>query len=128
MFLSATLGLTEPTTQTYKGVQPVEVGSCSLSPQLSTLSESYFGGIAGVATLNISFVNRSPKTVSRVEFAVNDGQAAAQIDDAGTFSTGVAVNHTYSAPALMRSNVSCTGTFRRLRRWQHLARPVIRIP
>jgi hypothetical protein len=104
LLLASTLASGQPATEAYTGIEPVQVASCSVAPQLPS---SYFGvEIPGVSTLNISFVNRAPKTISKVEFAVSDGAETLPVVDAGTFSQGATIDHDFTASALI-GNVSC---------------------
>jgi hypothetical protein len=45
--------------------------------------------------LRIAFINRSPQTAVRVAFRVNYRGAEENIIDAGTFSSGVNIDHTF---------------------------------
>ena len=109
LLLTAALGTTpaQPASEAYTSTQPIQVASCSLSPQTA---QTTFGGLAipQAASVDLSFVNRSQKTVESVAFAVGNGRTDTQIVTSGTFSSGVAINQEFSAPALSaQSDVRC---------------------
>lgn len=108
LFLAVGLSPADPSTEAYTDVQPVAVAGCSVVGHWPAISGSYFGPIvSGNSSLNISFVDRDPKPIRKVEFAVSDGNVTIPVVDEGTFSTGVAVNHHFSEPALTDRGVSC---------------------
>jgi hypothetical protein len=103
---AATLAVASPlAVRAYTMPAPVSVASCSIAPQVP---QSYFddAAIPGAGMLNISFTNKSPKAILKVEFAVSDGTGTAPIVDAGVFSTGIAIDHEFTNPGLS-GNVRC---------------------
>jgi hypothetical protein len=106
LLLASTL-VAQSSTQAYSSTVPVQVSACELSP--SPVAVDAFDGIRapGAGSLRVAFVNRSAKTISSVQFAVSDGQATANVVDAGTFSRDITIDHTFIAPALS-SDVSCS--------------------
>jgi hypothetical protein len=109
LLLAAGLNPAQPSTEAYTGVEPVQVAACSVAQQGGTTPGSDFGPLVpSIGSLNISFVDRDPKPVTRVEFAVSDGSTTIPVIDEGNFSSGVAINHNFQEPALSGGDVSCT--------------------
>ncbi|HUN29730.1 MAG TPA: hypothetical protein VMV65_07970 [Alphaproteobacteria bacterium] len=90
---------TAPAQIAYSGTAPVRVASCSVT-QASPALYNPFGtnGAAQAAETAISFVNQAPGAVSAVTFSVSDGRTTSRIVDKGTFSSGVAINHSFITP------------------------------
>jgi hypothetical protein len=88
-----------PTQSAYTGIQPIAVASCALEPGTPDLSLPYgLPSLSGDALIAISFMNEAPATVGSVTFDVSDGRTTSQIVDKGTFSRGVAIDHSYDTP------------------------------
>jgi hypothetical protein len=108
LLLAAGLNPAHPTTEAYTGVEPVQVVACSVAEQGATIPGSYFGALVpSIGSLNISFVNRGPRPITKVEFAVKGGGTAIPVVDEGTFSSGIKIDHNFAEPALS-GDVSCT--------------------
>jgi hypothetical protein len=102
---------TAPTQSAYTGIEPVRVASCSVTPAAPTISLPF--GMAEapqVAQTAISFVNLAPRAIAAVTFDVSDGRTTSQIVDRGTFSSGVAIDHSFTTPEFGGdlSGVSCS--------------------
>ena len=100
-----------PVQTAYTGSEPVRVASCSLTPAAPAIPMPYgpFSTPTGASTA-ISFVNQAPATVSAVTFVVSDGRTTSQIVDKGTFSSGIAIDHSFITPEFQNdvSNVTCS--------------------
>ncbi len=95
-----------PATTAYTAVAPIAISACTLQ---SELPQANFAGL-DIPTVNavaISFVNRNEKAISSVSFDVSDGRTTNRIVDTGTFSTGTAIDHSFSTPSLSDA-VSCS--------------------
>jgi hypothetical protein len=104
----AALDTVQPNTKAYTGAPPIQVASCSVVKASAAIPGSYFGPIVrNVGSLNVSFVNREAKPITKVAFTVNGEKTTLTVVDEGTFSTGVVINHTFPEPALTDENVSC---------------------
>lgn len=107
LLLAAVLSPAQPSTEAYTAVEPLKVAGCSVVAH-GPIPGSYFGPIVSrIPSLNISFVDRNLKPITKIEFAVSDGNTTIPVVDEGTFSTGVVINHTFSEPALTGRDVSC---------------------
>jgi hypothetical protein len=109
--LSAAVAAT-PVQYAYTGTSPVTVASCALQPSAPSFSLPYYGGgqtPASAGSTAISFENEAPATVSSVTFDVSDGRTTSRIVDKGTFSSGVAIDHSFITPQFQDdlSNVTC---------------------
>ncbi|MGA7572313.1 MAG: hypothetical protein WBG27_03710 [Candidatus Aquilonibacter sp.] len=92
---------TAPSQSAYTGIQPVRVASCVLEPAAPSLDLAYSPFSAqGEASTVISFVNQAPATIASVTFDVSDGRTTSRIIDKGTFSNGVAIEHSFVTPEL----------------------------
>lgn len=115
---------TAPTQSAYMGIQPIRVASCSLESAVPGFALPYSPPeTAGAASTTISFVNQAPAAVASVTFAVSDGRTTSQIVDKGTFSSGIAINHSFLTPEFQGdlSDVTCAVTsvaFADGSRWQ----------
>ena len=88
-----------PTQSAYTGIEPVRVASCALEPATPAIDLAYSPAVAsGAASTVISFVNEAPATIASVTFDVSDGRTTSQIVDKGTFSSGVAIDHSFITP------------------------------
>ena len=115
LFLSFFLAGALQTTQIspvvgYTSARPVDVKSCALEPDPTTLTNEFAIRASGAEWVSISFVNEGPKPVASISFDVTDGQRTSRIVDTGTFSSGVAINHQLDAPGFPNANssVRCT--------------------
>lgn len=93
-----------------QGAAPVRVKSCTVNQYMPTqpaLRRYYWYdyGFAGPSVpygspytdgISISFVNTSARTADRVVFGVNYRGDFQRVIDAGTFSPGVTINHTFA--------------------------------
>lgn len=100
------------TTQSaYTGIEPVRVASCSVTPASPALSLPFGTTEAPqVAQTAISFVNQAQGAIAAVTFNVSDGRTTSQIVDKGTFSSGVAIDHSFITPEFGNdlSDLSCS--------------------
>ena len=98
--LAATLAVsTSPTPQAQ---YPIGVTRCDVSQSTFPLPE---GGIApALNSLQISFVNHAPVAVKDVKFLVSYRGASETIDDRGTFSQNVAIEHNFDPSADLFGN------------------------
>jgi hypothetical protein len=93
-----------------QGAPPVEIKKCSVlryRPATPAYRRSYWYdyGFAGPIVprdspytdgIAISFVNRSPKTADRVVFGVDYRGDFQHVVDAGSFTTGAGIDHTFA--------------------------------
>ena len=103
----ATLGLAAafsaaanlPTPQTIAfSASPVQVTSCAYTAVPSLSATSFDNGYApSIGNLRISFVNLAPVAATRVSFAVTEDGQTRVVEDNGTFSTGTAIDHEFTA-------------------------------
>jgi hypothetical protein len=108
LLLIAGLNPAQPTTEAYSGVEPVQVAACAVAEQGTTVPGSYFGAmVPSIGSLNVSFVNRDSRPITKVEFAVKDRGTTISVVDEGTFSSGIRIDHNFAEPALS-GDVSCT--------------------
>ncbi len=98
--LAATLAVsTSPTPQAQ---YPVGVTRCDVAENSYVLPE---GGISPqLNSLQISFVNHAPVAAKDVKFVVRYAGASETIDDHGTFSHDVAIEHTFDPSANLFGN------------------------
>jgi hypothetical protein len=88
---AATLGVT--TSPTPQAQYPIGVTRCDVSQMSYLLPE---GGITPTLnSLQISFVNHAPVAAKDVKFVVSYAGASETIDDRGTFSNDVAIEHNF---------------------------------
>jgi hypothetical protein len=100
-----------PTQSAYTGIQPVQVASCSVTAASPAISVPFGTTEAPqVAQTAISFVNQAPSAIAAVTFSVSDGRTTSQIVDKGTFSSGVAIDHSFVTPEFGNdlAGVSCS--------------------
>jgi hypothetical protein len=69
---------------------PIELASCEVSQPLTFSSNDDAPTTAGTSALHVRFSNIATEPISRVTFALDGG---ATINDVGTFSPGVAIDH-----------------------------------
>ena len=75
---------------------PVRIESCRISTPSEVPSGNDLGFLTvGGYSLRVRFVNAASQTISRVAFKLNDGTS---VIDAGTFSPGIAIDHTRPLP------------------------------
>jgi hypothetical protein len=68
---------------------PVKLASCEVSAPVSISNDDGLT-IVGLPALHVRFSDIAAEPISRVTFTLDDGSA---VNDAGTFSPGVAVDH-----------------------------------
>ena len=85
-----------------QGASPIAITTCQVLQYTPTTSHPFwrpFGpypyGSVYTDGIQIGYVNRSPKTATRVAFQANYRGDVQHIIDAGTFSPGVTINHTF---------------------------------
>jgi hypothetical protein len=107
--LAAALAAPQTVAQTtaYTSNSPIQVASCDVSTSPAT------AGIAGFSNIqvptgtsfSISFVNHAPVVAKSITFDVN----GTPVVDAGTFSSGVTINHQFVDPGLVgQSDATCS--------------------
>ena len=72
-------------------VPPVKLASCEVSTPVS-ISNDDGPAAVGTPALHVHFSDTAAEPVSRVTFTLDDG---ATINDVGTFSPGVAIDHSF---------------------------------
>lgn len=82
LILSSLIGLASP--------PPIELASCEVSKPVTVLINNDDSTSVGAAALHVRFSDIATEPISRVTFTLDDG---ATINDVGTFSPGVAINH-----------------------------------
>ena len=92
--LAATLAVS--TTPSTPAQYPIGVTRCNVVTLVPALPVD--GGISSSAvnTLEVSFVNHAPVAAKDVRITVNFAGATQTIDDRGTFSPNVAIEHTFA--------------------------------
>jgi hypothetical protein len=90
--MNALAGLLLAAQLAINGQTPVDVTTCS-----SQITNN--GQFAAASLLTIDFTNTSARTIKSVTFGVSAGnQPEAQMTDAGTFTTGTPIRHTFTSP------------------------------
>lgn len=69
---------------------PIKLASCEVSTPVAIASNDDAPTTFGVPALHVRFSDIAAEPVSRVTFTLDDGAA---VNDAGTFSPGVAIDH-----------------------------------
>lgn len=114
LLLAAALGDANNAAPAYVGANPVVVAACSVEPEVSYYDPGIVAGRYAAKTigerLNITFTNTANAPISSVTFAVRDGNHTQYITDAGTFSSGVTIDHSFKSQILDKDHVSCSGT------------------
>jgi hypothetical protein len=72
-------------------VSPVALAACHVFPPVIQ-QQGDSAAPSGSPTLHVRFSNAARQTISRVTFTLSDGT---QIIDAGTFTPGVTIDHTF---------------------------------
>jgi hypothetical protein len=73
------------------GQSPIALSKCEVSPPFTQQEGDGSAATTGVFSLHVRFSDAARQPVSRVTFTLNDGTT---IDDAGTFSPDITINHT----------------------------------
>ena len=111
LFLAGALQITQTSpVVSYTSARPVDVKSCALEPDPTTLTNEFAIRASGAEWVSISFVNEDSKPVTSVSFDVTDGHKTSRLVDRGTFSSGVAINHLFDARQFPNANSSVTCT------------------
>ncbi|HTX56861.1 MAG TPA: hypothetical protein VMD47_07135 [Candidatus Acidoferrales bacterium] len=98
LLLSAALDAAAPTQSAYLSTSPVQVAACSID-ETPAVDLPFGSGLPeSDPQTAISFVNTDQRPISSVVFEVSDGTHTSRIVDKGTFSTGIAINHSYATP------------------------------
>ena len=94
----------------YSNSQPVRINSCSLTPDPTTTTNAFAIRKTGADAIRIAFVNQDVKPISAVSFDVTDDRVTTEIEDRGTFSGGVAIDHRFDARDFSNAfaGVTCT--------------------
>lgn len=75
---------------------PVRIESCQIStPFVVPSTDDASSKVLGDYSLRIRFVDTADRPISRVTFRLNDGT---NVEDVGTFSPSVAIDHTLHLP------------------------------
>ena len=110
-FLAGALQITQTSPVVgYTSARPVDVKSCALQPDPTTLTNEFAIRTSGAEWVSISFVNEDSKPATSVSFDVSDGHKTSRIVDTGTFSSGTAINHRLNARDFPNANSSVTCT------------------
>ncbi len=84
---------------------PVALSKCQVFTPAIQQQGDGSAATTGGFTLYVRFSNAAQQTISRVTFTLDDGT---QIDDAGTFSPGVTINHTLGLESTEAASCSVT--------------------
>jgi hypothetical protein len=82
LILSSLIGLAS--------VAPIDLASCEPSKPITASSNNDDSTTVGASALHVRFSDMAPQPISRVTFTLDDG---ATINDVGTFSPGVLIDH-----------------------------------
>ena len=69
---------------------PVKLASCEVSQPVAVWNNSDAPSTGGASALHVRFSDIAAEPIARVTFTLDDGTT---INDAGTFSPGVAIDH-----------------------------------
>jgi hypothetical protein len=101
--LAATLAVSG--TATPPAQYPIAVTQCNLFQNVFALPEG--GPSPATRSLQISFVNHSPVAAKAVRFIIRYGGATQTIDDRGTFSQNVAIEHSFDPSSVNSGSAQC---------------------
>ncbi|HEY4440168.1 MAG TPA: hypothetical protein VGN14_06905 [Candidatus Elarobacter sp.] len=102
--LAATVAVS--TTPSALNQYPIGVTRCAVVETQQTLP---FDGVApGYTTLDVSFVNHALVTAKDVRITVNYGGVSQTIDDRGTFSPNIAIEHNFGTAASAGEAPACS--------------------
>ncbi len=99
-----------PPALSYLDAPPVRISSCGLTADPTTTTNLFAIRTEGADSVEISFVNQNVKPVSLVAIDVTGGGITSRIEDRGTFSRGIEIDHRFQArdfPSAFAS-VSCS--------------------
>ena len=82
LILSSLIGLAS--------VAPIDLASCEPSKPITVSSNNDDSTTVGASALHVRFSDMAAQPISRVTFTLDDG---ATINDVGTFSPGVVIDH-----------------------------------
>lgn len=97
------------------GLYPIAVAACAVETQHDNSpvgggdSQITFPQFAG-QRLNIKFSNGTDKEISSVTFAVSDGSNVQRVVDAGRFSPGAPIAHSFPTGLSGANHAQCTVT------------------
>jgi prepilin-type processing-associated H-X9-DG protein len=98
--------------EAYTGFGPVAIATCTLKAEWTY--DQVGGGDAVMfvpkyegENLTIQFSNSTSQVISSVNFAVTDGLNTQQIVDRGTFSPGIAIDHSFQSNLTDEDNAQC---------------------
>jgi hypothetical protein len=110
LFATTFLVASNSTTTAFTTTNPVQIAACSTEPEFSKIAEGdeSFDEIIGTR-LRIKFLNVGSAPLSTITFSVQDDSGSSnQIVDSGTFSPGVAIDHTFESSLLDGGNLHCS--------------------
>ena len=85
-------------------VPPVALSKCEVFPP-AIQQQGDSAAPSGGYTMHVRFSDAAQQTISRVTFTLDDGT---QISDAGTFSPGITINHTFGLESTAAASCAVT--------------------
>ena len=107
LFLASALEATPPAVG-YASMQPVRISSCALRSDPTTLTNLFAVRYSGADSVEISFTNEDVKPITSVAIDVSDGSLTRRVEDHGTFSSGVQIDHRFAAHEFALGDVTCS--------------------
>jgi hypothetical protein len=90
-------------------VEPISIASCRVVPTYDPVLATE-GGTSTSPTgesVWISFLNRSPRTVTEVTFLINSAQGPLTVSDQGRFSSGIPIEHALGPFTYVDDDATC---------------------